>query len=222
MGHGQKNKARRILHREYGVQRGTQAALRWAVPLIVASLSSVLVLPELFRTPGSSSGLVVVVTAGTIRVNQTGSTGISLLNLATLTIALGALVIGVVEWTFARKELSIDHYYDRLKIANDYRQALDDKDDRRMPPFTMYALAEIDNLEYVIERYHSGFMTPEQALRGVRTFYDRLREVRDFEGEVKEITHNKRDASGYNQRTIDVLRCMLNKLQADSARSAVA
>jgi hypothetical protein len=85
----------------------------------------------------------------------------------------GALLVTYVEWMLGRRESSMDKFYDRLELAN--KQRSDEANGTlKMDDFHRYIFAELDNLEYVIERYRFGYMSPSLALRGVKTFGGRF------------------------------------------------
>jgi hypothetical protein len=76
-------------------------------------------------------------------------------------------------WQSARYEASMDRYYDRLNLANTrYEKLSPDK-------YLMYMFMELDNLEYVIEKYKWGYITAEQAFRGLKLFYTHCREIKE-------------------------------------------
>jgi len=93
-------------------------------------------------------------------------------SVAQLILSIGVLLIGYQQWRDARQEASFERFYDRLNIANSRREKLG------ADPFTMYVFAELDNLEYVIERYKLGYMSAELACRGLETFKSRCRQVK--------------------------------------------
>jgi hypothetical protein len=92
---------------------------------------------------------------------------------------VAAVVIGFgvafYQWRLARYEASLEKYYDRLDIANRrlntlIEQAWSNKPDPKEfdvydnPPkvgvslFDMWVFAELDNLEYVIQKYRRGYI----------------------------------------------------------------
>jgi hypothetical protein len=120
--------------------------------------------------------------------------GVGLLLLATLYLVLhlgakfdGEKALGVATtvtgavaafwyWQSVRYEASMDHYYDRLNLANTrYEKLSPDK-------YLMYMFMELDNLEYVIEKYKWGYITAEQAFRGLKLFYTHCREIKEEVG----------------------------------------
>jgi len=87
---------------------------------------------------------------------------------ATAVLGLGAFLVAFQQWRAARKEATLEKYYERLDVANRRKEVLDGVDH-----FDMYVFAELDNLEYVIEKYKLGYISPEQAFRGLRAFRSR-------------------------------------------------
>lgn len=114
-------------------------------------------------------------------------------NAATALAALGAFFFGYRQWRSSRYEKSMEDFYSRLNLANQRREntelvcrllrhTWELKGVREAPPslcecddhqWSMYVYAELDNLEYVVEKYNLGYMQPRHALRGLRTFYER-------------------------------------------------
>lgn len=99
--------------------------------------------------------------------------------------ASGVLLLGYQQWHQARYEISMDKYYERLEIANRKRELggmvvhrmmhTEEACNRDSLKKHMLVFSELDNLEYVIEKYKLGYMKPEQACRGLRTFLHRCR-----------------------------------------------
>jgi hypothetical protein len=107
---------------------------------------------------------------------------------ATTTIAFGAFMLGYFQWLAARRENSMDKYYERLELADRrlnewpaarslFRSAPDGQDETTealtLYHRTMYAYYELDNLEYAIEKYKLGYISADIALRALRTFQSR-------------------------------------------------
>lgn len=118
--------------------------------------------------------------------------------IAAAVLALGAFIVGYHQWRAARRETSMDKFYERLKTANDRLAEL------KADKFEMYVYAELDNLEYVIEKYRLGYMGPDQALRGLETFRSRLEGDRGaaFAGKVKQVLGKV----GYSTSTQNIVR----------------
>jgi hypothetical protein len=104
--------------------------------------------------------------------------------------AVAAFVVAYTQWQLARYEASLEKYYDRLDIANRrlntlVEQSWNNKDGNKgfdvyqNPPnvgvslFDMWVFAELDNLEYVIEKYRRGYVEAEATCRGVHAFKGR-------------------------------------------------
>lgn len=104
---------------------------------------------------------------------------------ATAVIALGAFILGYQQWRSARFETSIEKFYERLEASNKrlqewstVRELLGAVDDQPHFLQSMYVFSELDNLEYVVQKYKYGYMSAEQALRGVMTFKARCVHVK--------------------------------------------
>ena len=102
-----------------------------------------------------------------------------------LIIGLGALYLGFQQWRASRSEVSLDTFWRRLASTND---KLDDWPEVR--PFAgpweedgregeeayrrrMYVYLELDSLEYAVGKYRIGYLTSEDAYRGLNTFRQR-------------------------------------------------
>ncbi|MBV8846778.1 MAG: hypothetical protein JO307_28550 [Bryobacterales bacterium] len=132
-------------------------------------------------------------------------------NALTAVVGLGAFLIGYNQWRSAKQETSLERYYERLKIANEARNSLTDAD--HPDPMHMYAFTELDNLEYVLQKYQLGYMAAEHALRGVKTFNSRLTGVRRFDDAVNSLGDVVNH--GYQQGTWDLLQ----RLRSAGAKS---
>jgi hypothetical protein len=156
---------------------------------------------------------------------------------ATAVAALGAFILGLQQWRDARHEISLDKYYDRLDLTNrrlddwsaartlvppfrqDEWEATDPEETRLQYQLQMYAFLELDNLEYAIQKYKLGFMTPTVAHRSLRTFLSRCMRKR-FSLLVEElagsITKTENNPSGYDQHTRQVvsIACRIAKALA--------
>jgi hypothetical protein len=119
----------------------------------------------------------------------------------------GALAVAYVEWLLGRRESSMDKFYERLRIANDYRRAVKSPDELVITEVTLYVFSELDNLEYVIERYRFGYMSAALALRGIKTFESRLEHIPGFTKLVQELL----PGSGYSEHTHTVIAVLLDK-----------
>jgi hypothetical protein len=100
-------------------------------------------------------------------------------------------LIAYVQWRLARYEASLEKYYDRLDVANKRLGTMLDQDWAHIPEggaafdvyacpprvgvsyFDLWVFAELDNFEYVIEKYRRGYIEHAQACRGLRAFRKR-------------------------------------------------
>jgi hypothetical protein len=64
----------------------------------------------------------------------------------------------------------------------------------------MYVYVEMDNLEYVIEKYIRGFMEPRDALRGLNCFKSRC-----VSSEFRRLACQQVEIAGYKPMTIDIV-----------------
>lgn len=130
---------------------------------------------------------------------------------ATAIAAITALLFGFKQWQEARHEMSLDKLYERVQLANEllseWREARaivphfwNGSDDDVSFKSAMYVYIELDNLEYIIEKYKLGFVRTGTALRGLRTFKTRCRSKKFRELALKQV-HN----GGYNVTTQGVV-----------------
>lgn len=138
-----------------------------------------------------------------------GSTDFSGADVATMILALGALVIGYQQWREAREETSMEKYYERLDMANRRREQDSETVHSKMknsipeladepPSFLMYVYVELDNLEYLATKYRLGYMRHGQARRGLHTFqrrcktpeFKRVAAIRVMQGDYRRYTAN--------------------------------
>lgn len=137
--------------------------------------------------------------------------------------ALGALIVGYHQWREARRELSMERYYERLDIPNrrleghkaDGSRTVHDMIKVSLPELTnedpdalMYVYVELDNLEYVIERYKLGYMKTKQACRGLRTF-----QLRCWSPQFRRIAHHRVHAGDYHSRTARVVDRVFDEIE---------
>lgn len=131
------------------------------------------------------------------------------LTIATALLGLGIFIVGYHQWRAARRESAMDQYYGRLEIANQRLAALPGID-----PMELYVFAELDNLEYVIEKYRLGYMNHRQALRGLEAFQGRFRGYRGATFAVLAERSVMRSA-GYNKTTQNVVSKAIEKWNTD-------
>jgi hypothetical protein len=137
--------------------------------------------------------------------NTTGPTTAFLSPLVTFLLLLG----GYWQWQRARLEISMDKYYERLNIANQWWKSSPPvqkimaafSSDSEDPEVTMYVCLEIDNLEYVIEKYRIGYIDDEQACRALRAFQIRCLAAAEF----RKIARRRIHAGDYTPRTAAVV-----------------
>jgi len=92
-----------------------------------------------------------------------------------------AFVFGLFQWKAARREASFERYYDRLKIAND---SFDDykeeeltntarNEEMKTHRFFMFLFAELDNLEYILQKHCLGYVDQILVDRALQHFWAR-------------------------------------------------
>ena len=192
--------------KEYGFKQGLGARYTsWIFGVVIAALAIVL-------------GYAVVI-GPTI-----GPANIEILKLAPIVLALVGLASGYQQWRAARREISLDRYYERLNLANarihewpSVRALINNREYRTTDdePFellaayqrTMYVHIELDNLEYAIQKYQIGYMAPELALRALHTFRDRC-QYSGFRQALEERL-DPGNHSDYTDMTTEVVRRVL-------------
>lgn len=140
-------------------------------------------------------------------------------SLTTVLITVVAAFFAYYQWTDARREASLDKFYDRLKLINErYYEwkearelvkhfwpisdpASEESDFRR----AMYVFLELDNLEYMIMRYQFGYVSSRLLQRAIRTFLSRCRSEDFGKLAVKLVT-----GSGYMQKTAEVTKLLVD------------
>jgi hypothetical protein len=81
----------------------------------------------------------------------------------------------------------------------------------------MYIFAELDNLEYVIEKYRLGYMRPDQALRGVQAFRSRF-QIKGFRDEIDRLSKEGLTShAGYKPATDHVVNKILNTIPSSES-----
>lgn len=94
--------------------------------------------------------------------------------------------VGYLQWRAARHEITLDKLYDKLDLANKKFDAWRIEHLKGNPEkledhlHTMFVFAELDNLEYVLEKYQLGYASRELAERALRNFESRCSESERF------------------------------------------
>jgi len=135
--------------------------------------------------------------------------GESLLSALSPVLTMGLLIAGFWQWRGARQEISMDKYYERLEISNQWWKASPSVRNfmsgstwpSEDPDMTMYVCLEIDNLEYVIEKYRIGYVDDEQACRGLKAFQVRCLNSSEFRAIARRRVH----LGDYTPRTTNVV-----------------
>lgn len=112
--------------------------------------------------------------------------------------------IGLVQWRDARREASLEKYYERLDLANRRMEAIYEARSskeggpvyrpgrgptqrdvldvlhRGIPPEAMWIFTELDNLEYVLVKYELGFASCHMVCRALDNFASKCESVPHF------------------------------------------
>lgn len=106
--------------------------------------------------------------------------------------ALATILLAYSQWRESRQEASFEKYYERQEITNRRMEREGERAEKIREEkangeadekadldagweslFNMLVFAEMDNLEYVSEKYKLGYIKPELACRALRHFYAR-------------------------------------------------
>jgi hypothetical protein len=134
-------------------------------------------------------------------------------------------IFAYYQWNDVRRELSLDKFYDRLSLINEryyyWPHARDlvghfwpNPPDEKTFQEAMYVYLELDNLEYIIMRYHLGFVSRPLLKRAVRTFSSRCQSS-VFSSLARQLVNG----AGYSSSTIHVVSA-LTELALASKTSA--
>jgi hypothetical protein len=197
---------RRTYLREYGFKRSLKMVYRGEL-IIFAAFCAALLVFYLVEGPFADD---IATPAG---------------EAATTAAALGALLLGYQQWKEARHESSMEKYYERLDLPNRRTSApvysmmkeIPNGTDESEPARMMYVYLELDNLEYVIEKYKLGYMRPKQACRGLRTFQRRC-----LAPEFRKRARQRVQFGDYNPRTAYVVKkvCeMIDRLEEGKSKA---
>ena len=130
----------------------------------------------------------------------------------TFAIGAGAFLIALLEWYSARRQESLERFYDRLDLSNSRLEKIiefeyEDKDpytskvEGGLSVFDMWVFTELDNLEYVLDKYQNGFLASVHADRALRTFIARCRNDPAFNARALELSQN----SSYQTMTTEMV-----------------
>lgn len=108
------------------------------------------------------------------------SIAVSKFDAAALVVAITGGFIGFNEWRSCRYENSIEKFYERLAESNktlmdpSVSRLIFEADEVCESKAIMYVYGELDNLDYVIQKYRNWLMNAQQTQRGLTTFQERL------------------------------------------------
>lgn len=156
-----------------------------------------------------------------------------------------ALVAGFVQWEKGRHEATLEKYYERLKDANDrferaeeaklqgmdspagsHAQTVHRASDRQKLinklHYSLFVFAELDNLEYILEKHCSRYAQKTVVSRALRHFSGRC-ENSDFRESVLHWVGRFDDEdyrAGYQKETRQVARYVVYWAEAKAAEKA--
>ena len=117
----------------------------------------------------------------------------------------------------------MDKFYDRLDRANALYKDPEVKKEMSFPSgpestMLLYVCTELDNLEYVVEKYRIGYIGEEQACRGLKTFQERCIRSRRFQ----EIARARVHEGDYTTTTAKVVCTVCDAVDEMIERGRVA
>lgn len=131
-------------------------------------------------------------------------------------LALIGFSLTYLQWRAGRHEASFERYYDRLDLANrkfDAARAEEcketgSKEDLKRHLYTMFVFAELDNLEYVLEKYKLGYVRQGLAERALRGFRSRCSDPRFCQEALSWLgqEEGQERARGYERTTREIVR----------------
>jgi hypothetical protein len=125
----------------------------------------------------------------------------------TAILTTGAAIFAGQQWFATRQENSMDKYFDRRELANarldqwEHAKLLvahfwGDSAEEVSYQESMYVYVELDNLEYILEKYYIGYIDYEQTWRGLNTFISRC-----VSSEFRTLAMHHVRIAGYNRST---------------------
>jgi hypothetical protein len=139
--------------------------------------------------------------------------------------------LGYLQWRAARHEVSFDTYYDKLDTANQKFDAWrvealkEDPGALQSHLNTMFVFAELDNLEYVLEKLKLGYVRQELAERAVRNFRSRCADGTAFCDKALWAVGEReglQKAQGYERTTREAVRHVVAGCKEARSRAAGA
>jgi hypothetical protein len=135
---------------------------------------------------------------------------------ATLVFAVGGFVVTFHQWRAARREASLERFYDRLDRVNHHLRDCEAARSVLRPDFAnrefyeraFLAFTELDNLEYAIEKFRAGYMSTRNAHRAADTFRSRCAGSAEFQWFAYRCVHDY----GYSDTTRRVVDSVLEDL----------
>lgn len=181
--------------------------------------------PPLLRRFGTGTVVLLVALIFTMRIGSEILSG-ELRWPDILTVLAGFVIfsVGYLQWRAVRQEITFDKFYDKLDVANKRFDAWrierlkSDHEKLEDHLHTMFFFAELDNLEYVIEKYQLGYVKRELAERAMRTFESRCVEERFRSCALYFLgaEEGEQVARGFQRTTRMVVRHMCHRCRAQS------
>jgi len=220
------------------------------LPWIVAVVALAMVLiagAALFFTvrpdywPWTSRAAVGELRVGEVRIGNVGLLEpeplMKVSELLTVFLAGIGLAIGFQQWHDARKEASLEKYYERLDLANRRMEAIyavgrrgtsernyhagclpigrqQDIVQCGLPPAAVWIYTELDNLEYVLQKYQLGYVDAELMKRALGYFSSLCREIPLF-ADTARAGADPGSGSGYRRITKKVIHDVANAVDQE-------
>lgn len=132
-------------------------------------------------------------------------------------LGIGVAFAGLYQWRSSKYETSIDEFYKRLSYTNtkliewESSRVLLSKEwvDEKVFQREMYVYLELDNLEYIIQKYQHGFMEPHDAHRALTCFSSRCKNSHAF----KALAEENVEKGGYKPDTRYAVHHLCQKCQ---------
>jgi hypothetical protein len=176
-----------------------------------------------FRGEPVLVGLLVMAAILTILLGLSFEWPEQLLSGLSLIIALIAFAFGYLQWRAGRHEVSFDRYYDKLELANkwynDWQLELRRSDPEELQDHLkhMFIFAELDKLEYILEKFKLGYVRQDLVERAIRAFRARCEASADFRQAVQKLIEDQERQekyTSYHKSTREAVRYITEHLSA--------
>lgn len=203
--------------------------------------------PEYWPWPRTGRTAVGELRIGATRIGSVGlpepEPPVKVGELLTLFVAGIGLAVGYQQWRSARKEASLEKYYERLDVSNRRMEAIWEAGSRGggtpyhegslpiqsqqdivrcgLPPAAMWVYTEIDNLEYVLQKYELGYVDKELMKRALGFFASLCRQVPLFAATAR-AGANPSSGSGYRRKTKQVVKAVTDAIDKEKRQPRTA